>query len=149
MQRRAANILCFKCRVIRDFTILFVYPSILRKLRLTCRTQDAGARGWLGRRRGQDAGRTRALCGPYAGRGDARREPDAGQMRADAVPSYFLAVLYVYSINTLVYYVIYPVNPKLYQFVNIVLCKTQRLEAMASGEAGREGIATTLANKTL
>ena len=94
MQRQAANILCFKCRVIRDFTILFFYPSILRKLRLTCRTQDADARGWLGRRRGQDAGRTRALCGPDAGRVDARRGPDAGQTRADAVPSYFLAVLY-------------------------------------------------------
>ena len=73
MQRRVAKIVCFKCRVIRDFTILFVYPSILRKLRLTCRTQDAGARGWLGRRRGQDAGRTRALCGSDAGRVDARR----------------------------------------------------------------------------
>ena len=82
MQRRAAKIVCFKCRVIRDFTILFVYPSILRKLRLTCRTQDAGARGWLGRRRGQDAGRTRALCGPDAGRVDARRGPDAGRRSA-------------------------------------------------------------------
>ena len=82
MQRRVAKILCFKCRVIRDFTILFVDPSILRKLRLTCRTQDAGARGWLGRRRGQDAGRTRALCGPDAGRVDARRGPDAGRRSA-------------------------------------------------------------------
>ena len=102
MQRRAAKILCFKCRVIRDFTILFVDPSILRKLRLTCRTQDAGARGWLGRRRGQDAGRTRALCGPDAGRVDARRGPDAGQTRADAVPSYFLAVLYTTVCDTTV-----------------------------------------------
>ena len=101
MQRQAAKVLCFKCRVIRDFTILFVYPSILRKLRLTCRTQDAGARGWLGRRRGQDAGRTRALCGPDAGRVDARRGPNAGQTRADAVPSYFLAVLYLEKSFTL------------------------------------------------
>ena len=62
--------------------ILFVFPSILRKLRLTCRTQDAVARGWLGRRRGQDAGRTRALCGPDAGRADARRGPDAGRRSA-------------------------------------------------------------------
>ena len=40
---------------------------------LSCWTQDAGARGYLGRRPGQDAGRTRALYGPDAGRVDARR----------------------------------------------------------------------------
>ena len=65
---------------------MFVYPSILRKLRLTCRTQDASARGWLGRRRGQDAGRTRALCGPDTGRVDARRGPDAGRRSAKLFP---------------------------------------------------------------
>ena len=69
-QRPTTKILCFKCHVIRDFTILFVFPSILRKLRLTCCTQDAGL--------------TRALYGPDAGRVDARRGPDAGQTRADA-----------------------------------------------------------------
>ena len=43
----------------------------------------------------------------------------------------------------------YRVTSKLHHFVNIVLCKTQRLEAMTSGEVGREEIATKRANKTL
>ena len=113
MQRRAANILCFKCRVIRDFTILFVYPSILRKLHLTCRTQDAGARRWLGRRRGQDAGRTRALCGPDAGRVDARRGPDAGRTRARCgqtqcqVISWRYCIQVCSSLNLIMIYFIY------------------------------------------
>ena len=42
----------------------------------------------------------------------------------------------------------YRVTSKLHHFVNIVLCKTQRLEAMTSVEVGREEIATKRANKT-
>ena len=43
----------------------------------------------------------------------------------------------------------YRVWSRLYHFVYIVLCKTQRLEAMASGEVGREqNCSQKLANRS-
>ena len=79
----------------RVYYYYYYYYYSIRKLRLTCRTQDAGARGWLGRRRGQDAGRTRALCGPDAGRVDARRGPDAGQTRCQVI-SWRYCIIYAH-----------------------------------------------------
>ena len=41
-----------------------------------------------------DAGKMRAERGRFAGQTRAEQTQDAGQTRVDAVPSYFLAVLY-------------------------------------------------------
>ena len=54
----------------------------------------------------------------------------------------------LFSQHSSIFKSFYRVSCKMYHFVNIVLCKTQKLEAMTSGEVRREEIATKLANKT-